>query len=995
MITSINDSKVRELLFSVIINLMVVLLYFLLAKFAFYLSVYGNTTTPIWPSSGVAFVFYILYNKKVIPGIFIGVLLSNFSNFTGYLNEYSLSFWTFNSIVALGNVLEVVIPYALLKWFGEKDDILRNQKGVFVLLLGAILGVGFSAFVGNFALLFFGLIADVKIDQAFFTWVSGGVISIFTMGPLVSAIRLNKKAIGQVLLGQKFYIYLIIASVCSYFVLGFDYLNISAKATIVLIFSVLLNLFFHLPKGLMLVNVFITYVLVSLSVLLNVGTEEVQVSELGKRMVQLNFVFILVYLLIYLLIVAFKDQYYNWTLKFRKRLAVSFPVKVLLSFKVQAIQVAFIIGLLGLLITLLLWSKLEESMEEELGKRTELVADELVEELQGNLGKIAKSFERQAYLLEDETYINHWAKDAEKIIETSIGIKLIELIDSSMIITHTVPYQSSVLGYDLHKYPELWRVLGLENARFSQKVNYTRNIQLIQGGEGFLIDVPRFKGGEVIGWVTGVIDLQELFTEGIGGNKGYVYTIYERGKVIFQHADTMLIAHDYGLKKNIDLGGKKHWQLVLYPTKETVFKVNSFLSIIVLGFGFFGSIVLSLVVYLGRFSNINAYLSKKASSALKRAKNKAEAAVHSKSDFLSMMSHEMRTPLNAVVGLGHILLSEDPRKDQKEHLDLLQYSAQNLLLLINDILDFSKIEAGKLELEHEQFDLFEVVKSIRDSVQFKSDEYEVPVFIEFDGVIDHYVYGDKLRVSQVLNNLVSNAVKFTNDGFVKITLNISEKLDNYVVKFQVIDTGIGISTEKQKIIFEEFSQAESSTTRRFGGTGLGLAITSRLLEIMNGKIEVDSTINEGSVFSFQLTFEKGESLYENGIKGTEKTETTQFNGKKILLVEDNSINAFVAKRFLEKASIEYDWVTNGLAAVKRVTHFDYDLILMDLQMPEMDGFQASKKIREKNIQTPIIALTAKVIGEVEEDITVFGMNDFLGKPFEPIDFELLLKKWLI
>jgi CheY-like chemotaxis protein/two-component sensor histidine kinase len=344
--------------------------------------------------------------------------------------------------------------------------------------------------------------------------------------------------------------------------------------------------------------------------------------------------------------------------------------------------------------------------------------------------------------------------------------------------------------------------------------------------------------------------------------------------------------------------------------------------------------------------------------------------------------------MNAVIGLTHLLLQENPHPDQVENLQMLKFSSENLLALINDILDFSKIEAGKINLENVNFSVRSLVLSIINSLQLKANEKGIALVMRIDEQIPQLVTGDPVRLTQVLNNLLSNAIKFTEKGSVTLSIALEESLPEYMqLHFSVSDTGIGIAADKLTYIFESFSQAGNDITRRFGGTGLGLAITKRLLELQGSTIQLESKIGEGSTFYFSLKVGSTIAIYEKVSLYTNAAQVTNLESIRLLLVEDNEINQMIATKFLTKWNIYPDYANNGLEAVEKVKQKQYDVILMDLQMPEMNGYEATQVIRgfgEKRFkQIPIIALTADAVMDVKERALAAGMSDFITKPFNP------------
>ncbi len=373
-----------------------------------------------------------------------------------------------------------------------------------------------------------------------------------------------------------------------------------------------------------------------------------------------------------------------------------------------------------------------------------------------------------------------------------------------------------------------------------------------------------------------------------------------------------------------------------------------------------------------------------------KAKAQAEQASIAKEQFLSTMSHEIRTPINAILGLSHFLLEDSPRPDQAENLKVLHFSAENLLMLINDILDLNKIEAGKIAFEAIEFNLSELVQRIQRPLSYLAYEKNLAFSCYVDPAIPPVLVGDPVRLGQVINNLLSNAIKFTEEGSVRVEAQLKQLEGSYAeIGFAITDTGIGIAEDKLEYVFETFTQASSDTTRKYGGTGLGLTITKRLLELQNSPISVKSKLGEGSGFYFTLWFRKSEAQALNlyPASAMPDSESQPLRGRKILLVEDNEINRLVAAKIFQKWGIVLDEVTNGMEAVERVQQTTYDIVLMDLQMPHMDGYETTQLIRGLEgsyfSQLPIIAITASVMPDVQEKTRSSGMNDCVTKPFQP------------
>ncbi len=381
---------------------------------------------------------------------------------------------------------------------------------------------------------------------------------------------------------------------------------------------------------------------------------------------------------------------------------------------------------------------------------------------------------------------------------------------------------------------------------------------------------------------------------------------------------------------------------------------------------------------------IDVTAKKKAELELISTKEEALQLNRAKDMFMSVMSHEIRTPLNAVIGVSH-LLREDAHPEQKENLDILKFSADNLMTLINDVLDFAKVETGNIVLEKIDINLREMISGVVSSMQFKANDKKIFIKAELDPQLPEYIIGDKTRICQVLLNLVGNSVKFTEKGGITIDVKVIEQTKSEVrIRFEVADTGIGIKAENINSIFESFKQADASITRLYGGTGLGLAITKRLVELHDSRINVDSVYGQGTKFWFTITFNKS-----NFTPKITNTDTVEIGLKlNVLVADDNQINRMLIDKVLKKWGLSPDFAVNGKQAVEKIEqNRNYDVVLMDIHMPEMDGLEAAKYIREHKDpyfqQLHIIALTASMLNSQIDQIGLAGMNDYILKPFDP------------
>jgi signal transduction histidine kinase/ActR/RegA family two-component response regulator len=380
----------------------------------------------------------------------------------------------------------------------------------------------------------------------------------------------------------------------------------------------------------------------------------------------------------------------------------------------------------------------------------------------------------------------------------------------------------------------------------------------------------------------------------------------------------------------------------------------------------------------------------KLNKKLELAIEKAEKSSQVKTEFLSTMSHEIRTPLNAVIGMSNLMLMGNPRPDQTENLNVLKFSANNLLSIVNDLLDFNKIESGKVVFECVQFNLVELMQSICGGQIIKAEEKGLKFNLKIDPVLKNKVlFGDPTRMTQILFNLVSNAIKFTKRGNIWVKAYCTEDRHNTVtVKFTVKDTGIGIEKDNLESIFEPFTQESITTTRQYGGTGLGLAIVKRLLELQGLHMNVVSKIGEGSEFTFHVTFPVSTEKFEEiGKRNSLLQKNDGFGHLRMLIAEDNPVNVLLMKKLLSKWHINPTIAENGERAIEILQYGNFDIILMDLQMPVLNGFDAAMLIRKlpdpKKAGVPIIALTAAALYDIKEQVFNSGMNDYVSKPFKP------------
>jgi signal transduction histidine kinase/CheY-like chemotaxis protein len=376
------------------------------------------------------------------------------------------------------------------------------------------------------------------------------------------------------------------------------------------------------------------------------------------------------------------------------------------------------------------------------------------------------------------------------------------------------------------------------------------------------------------------------------------------------------------------------------------------------------------------------------------AKERAEKASKARSEFLSTVSHELRTPLNAINGIAHLLLEEKPKKSQMKYLESLEFSGNYLTTFINDILEIQKIDSNKIEIENIDFNLKKLLENIQNSLKELASINNNNFALEIDSKIPDNLIGDPTKLSQIILNLINNALKFTHDGSVKLIAKLLSLEDkNATVYFEVKDNGIGIPEDKLESVFNSFSQGSVGINRKYGGTGLGLTIVKKLTEILGGEIKLKSTVGKGSSFSFELQFKEGEKQ----LKVEEKQKTydeAHLINKKILVVEDNKINQMVSKKMLKNKGIHCEIIDNGEEAIEIAKNNKFDMILMDVHLPGINGTIATQEIRKFDKKTPIIALTAISLNENRDMLLSYGMNDVITKPFVPEDFYRIIANYI-
>ncbi|WP_157207380.1 ATP-binding protein [Mariniflexile maritimum] len=591
----------------------------------------------------------------------------------------------------------------------------------------------------------------------------------------------------------------------------------------------------------------------------------------------------------------------------------------------------------------------------------------------------------------DGAYFNNWEHDANLLLKQNNSFKFIEWIDSLMIIRKINPLKGNeqALNLDISKIgyrKDTW----LNHAK-TGKTNITSWVNLTQSGQSFLVDVPVNFQNRFQGTITAGMNFNSNFNRLVHYlDKQYTIEVYDDKNVLFY---TINEAIKQPTKRNlhysstitIDAAQQKIWRLNIYPTKNLLLAEKRATIDIALAFGLFMAIIIASLIYFylqaingrKRTNKINASL-KKLNKQLSKEKNKAHKASKAKTDFLSNMSHEIRTPLHAIIGLIELLKDEGLNDTSKEYVDLMDKSSSNLLGIVNDILEIEKIESGITELDKQVFCPTKKIKELIEVNHFLFVKKNLYLKTNFENTNNLTVIGDAHKMLQVVNNVLKNALKFTKEGGVSITCEetiIENKLQLIVT---IEDTGIGIPKNKISTIFNRFTQIENSVKKQYEGSGLGLAICKNLVAMMDGDIVVESEYHKGSKFTVSFMFD---ITYET-IKHDEhkiNIDNTHINA---LLVDDNKLNIIVLKKFLLDIGIPSDTAENGKIALEKIQDNNYQLIFMDIHMPEMDGWEATRIIRQTNKDVIIFGLSANVTSEAINKALESGMNNYLTKPFK-------------
>lgn len=588
-------------------------------------------------------------------------------------------------------------------------------------------------------------------------------------------------------------------------------------------------------------------------------------------------------------------------------------------------------------------------------------------------------------------YFKYWENDAKLLLEQNPSFHFIEWIDSLMVIRKIEPLKGNENAIDLDISKVGYRKKEWIEHSHSNTMNITPWAKLTQGGQAFLIDIPVYFKNKFQGTITGGMDFTDHLNHFAEELKEYTIEMTDYDGTLFYEFNKQsqtkntagFIFEDRIL---IDKLHDKYWSFKMYPT-QSLFITDRFIFIkYFLIAGIFLALLISSLIYFyikakdetKRAIRYSKALSK-SNQNLKREKRIAIKASKVKSEFLSNMSHEIRTPLHAVLGFVQIIKKSELNKTDKVYIDLLDKSSTNLLSIINDILVIDKIESGNIQLEEIYFNPSQKIQELVDTYKHLFSEKNLYVISKFKEPFGVNVIGDPNKLSQIVINILKNASKFTDKGGIVISYVEEQVFNKSKIIITIEDSGIGIPKNKMHSVFTRFSQIESPLKKQHEGSGLGLAISKELATLLGGSISVESVLNHGSKFEISVIFKTAENQHVHSIKET--YENIDLSHLKVLIVDDNKMNIVILKKILEDVKIDVDIALNGKIAIEKAKNNNYNIIFMDIHMPEMDGFEATRLIRKFNTELKIFGLSANVTSEAIAKSLDSGMNNYITKPF--------------
>jgi len=649
--------------------------------------------------------------------------------------------------------------------------------------------------------------------------------------------------------------------------------------------------------------------------------------------------------------------------------------------------------ILLLSLTVTIWNELRTSHKQQIKENLIHTGKSTSQKFQSILNDDIEGLENLKMRLEftNGQHFQYWEKDAQLLLEQNPSFHFIEWIDSTMIIRNIVPLNENkpALNLDISKV-DYRRKEWIEHTKDSV-TNITPWANMTQGGQAFLIDVPVYYKNNFQGTITAGMDFTNHLNSFAEDLDMYEIEMSDYQGTLFYEFNTQAEDHkdsDFVYEESIliDKLHSKYWSFKMYPTKALFLTDRSIFITYFLMAGIFLSMLIGSLIYFYlrakdevlRTKGVNKALIK-SNEDLNTEQKRAEKATKAKTEFLANMSHEIRTPLHAILGFVQILKNSPLNKTEEGHIDLLHKSSKSLLSIVNDILIIDKIESGNVKLEKNHFNPSKKVEELIDTYRHLFTEKGLYVHSDFKQPLGVNVIGDQNKLAQIVINIIKNASKFTLKGGMSITY-AEEQIDNHLkLNITIEDTGIGIPKNKVNTVFNRFAQIDSSYKKQHEGSGLGLAISKDLATKLGGSITVQSTENQGSKFEITVLFEILKNQGDHNIKET--FNNLNLSHLKTLIVDDNKINVAILKKILEDVNIDIDIAYNGKVAVEKVKANNYNMVFMDIHMPEMDGLEATQLIREFNTDLKIFGLSANVTTEAMDKAFDSGMNNYITKPF--------------